>query len=166
MTLFKNKYRVESIRLPEYDYSQPGYYYITICTKNREYLFGNIIDDKMMLSAFGHLIKHHWRNIPNPHKNIRLDAFVVMPNHIHGIIVIEKSISQRVKRRQMTLFKIIGKFKMNTAKKINQLRNTPSLSVWQRNYYEHIIRNKNELNRIRQYIKDNPINWGKDRNNV
>lgn len=181
MILFKNKYRIESIRLKEYDYSWSGYYFITICTKNRENLFGKIINNKMMLSAFGQLVKRHWQQISKIQNNISLDAFIVMPNHFHGIIIIkhttvvetihveaihELPLRGRAKRRQMTLSKIIGKFKMNTAKQINKFRNMPGLPVWQCNYYERIVRDETELFRIREYIKNNPINWNGDRNNV
>ena len=176
MSLFKNKYRIESIRLPEYDYSLPGYYFINICTKNRENLFGEIKNNKMNLSAFGHLVKRQWRQISKIRKNIVSDAFIIIPNHIHGILTIVEAIHELplqgssprgwAKRRQMMLSKIIGQFKMQTAKQINQFKNTPGLPVWQRNYYEHIIRNESELNRIRVYIKNNPANWHNDRNNT
>ncbi|HLD27558.1 MAG TPA: transposase [Patescibacteria group bacterium] len=170
-----------SIRLSGYDYSQPGYYFITICTKNRENLFGEIKRNKMVLSAFGHLVKRHWQQIPRVRRNVALDAFIIMPNHIHGIIVIkqyhvgaihelprqrELPLYQRAKRRQMLLFKIIGQFKMNSVKQINLYRNSPKTSVWQRNYYEHIIRNERALNRIREYIRNNPTNWQNDRNHI
>jgi len=97
MSLFKNKYRTESSRLSNYNYSQIGYYFITICTKNRECIFGFINRDKMILSAFGYLIKKHWRQTSKLRKNIKLDSFVVMPDHIHGIIKIIRELPPRNK---------------------------------------------------------------------
>ena len=88
MTLFKNKYRIESIRLPGYDYSQPGGYFITIVTHNRQCLFGNIVDGKMILNEYGELVKNEWLKTGVIRPNIIIDAFVVMPNHLHGILII------------------------------------------------------------------------------
>ena len=88
MTLFKGKYRIESIRLPGYDYSQPGAYFITIVTHNRQCSFGNIVDGEMMLNEFGELVKNEWLKTGNIRRNIIIDAFVVMPNHLHGILIV------------------------------------------------------------------------------
>jgi len=189
MTLFKDKYRVESIRLPGYDYSQPGAYFITIVTHNRQCSFGNIIDDEMMLNEFGVLVKNEWLKTGIIRPNIIIDAFVVMPNHLHGIIIITdtdtvtktdtvshsvtdtvtKTIEQFGKPTKNSIPTIVRLFKSTTAKQINQLRgdtlqrvSTPMQPLWQRNYYEHVIRNKVELNRIRQYIIDNPKKWKED----
>ena len=163
------------MRLPDYNYSMSGYYFITVCAKNRENIFGEIINNKIVLSAFGHLIKWYWKQIAKIKNNVILDAFIIMPNHFHGIVIIKPSsaveaihelpLRGRAKRRRMILPKIIGKFKMNTAKQINQYRYTLGLPVWQPNYYEHIIRNEQELFRIREYIKNNPKNWKRDSNN-
>ncbi|MCX7984388.1 MAG: hypothetical protein N3A63_05755, partial [Bacteroidetes bacterium] len=107
--------------------------------------------------------------------NVTLDEFVIMPNHIHGVIIINENdivgaihelpLQDIKQRRLMTLPKIIGRFKMNVGKHINQLRNTPGIPVWQRNYYEHIIRNEKELNTIREYIINNPLQWEIDSEN-
>ena len=88
MTLFKDKYRIESIRLPGYDYSQPGAYFITICTHNRQCLFGEIVNGEMILNEFGELVKNEWQKTGIIRPNINIDTFVVMPNHLHGIIII------------------------------------------------------------------------------
>jgi REP element-mobilizing transposase RayT len=168
------KHHRRSIRLQGYDYSQPGAYFITICTKDRKYLFGNIIDGKMVLNEYGKIAQQCWLDIPLHYQNVELNEFVVMPNHVHGIIIININDTvgtihelplhelplhelplQKQQRRLMTLPKIIGRFKMNSAKQINQLRQTPGIPLWQRNYYEHIIRNKHELNRIKEYIINN-----------
>jgi len=91
MTLYKNKYRIESIRLKNWDYSSNGFYYITICVNNRECVFGNIDDGQLILSDLGRIAEQCWREIPNHFPFVRLDEFVIMPNHVHGIIIIDKS---------------------------------------------------------------------------
>ncbi|MBU1131369.1 transposase [Patescibacteria group bacterium] len=173
-----------SIRLPNYDYSQPGYYFITICTKNRDCLLGVTKNNKIELSPIGEIAKQCWLDIPKHYPHTRLDEYIIMPNHVHGIILAEfnnvagahvgaiHELPLRVPlphtkifRRRMLIPKIIGRFKMNSAKIINQLCNTQGIPFWQRNYYEHIIRNKESLYRIRQYIKNNPKNWINDSNN-
>jgi len=88
MTLFKNKYRIESARLPGYDYSQYGAYFVTIVTHNRENFFGEIVNGKMLLNEIGKIVLHCWNDLPNHYENIILDEFVIMPNHVHGIIII------------------------------------------------------------------------------
>ena len=115
--------------------------------------------------------------IPVNYPNVTLDKFVIMPNHVHGIIMIlgnDESVgaihesplrNTPLQRRKMTLRKIMGRFKMNTAKYINKLRNSPGVSVWQRNYWEHVIRDDNDLNRIREYIVNNPLQWEMDDEN-
>jgi len=177
----QEKYHRRSIRLKGYDYSQAGAYYVTMCTQNRECLFGEIVNGKMRLNEYGQIVQQCWMEIPQHYQNVQLDEYVVMPNHVHGIIIINESdIStvgaihelplrhelphSREQRRNMLLPKIIGRFKMNVAKPINRIRQTPGISVWQRNYYEHIIRNENELNRIRHYIINNPLHWKTDDN--
>jgi len=176
------KHHRRSIRLPEYDYSKPGGYYITIVTQNRECLFGDVVDGKMILNDFGRFVQKCWMEIPVIYPHVTLDKFVIMPNHIHGILMIIKNNEsvgaihesplhespQRnspLQRRKMTLPKIIGRFKMNTAKYINKMRNSPGIPVWQRNYWEHVIRDDNDLNRIREYIINNPLQWEMDNEN-
>ncbi len=126
-----------------------------------------------------------WNDLPNHYANVELDAFVVMPNHVHGIIIILENLvgadhdlpdtgaihesplpKTTIERRRMLLPKIIGRFKMNSAKRINQIRRTPGMSIWQRNYFEHIIRDDNALTRIRDYIINNPQQWEFDRENT
>lgn len=180
-------YNRRSIRLQGYDYSQPGAYFITLCTQNRQCLFGNVIDGKMILNDYGQIAHQCWLEIPHHYPNVELDEFIVMPNHVHGIIIIhdidvaiespndksynnvgaihELPLQYQKQRCLMTLPKIIGRFKMNSAKQINQLRQTMGLSVWQRNYYEHIIRNDESLHKIREYIHNNPLKWELDNEN-
>jgi putative transposase len=169
-----------SIRLQGYDYSQAGAYYITMCTQNRECLFGNVVDGQMQLNEAGGIVLSVWGGLRQFYQGVELDAFVVMPNHVHGIIVIrppvgaihelplpsKSFVSARIaSRRGMLLSKIIGRFKMVTAKEINGLRQSVGSALWQRNYYEHIVRDDESLNRIRQYIADNPAPWELDPEN-
>lgn len=171
-----------SIRLQGYDYSQAGAYYITICTQKRACLFGQIVDGEMVLNEYGEIVKTEWLKTSKIRRNITLDEFVIMPNHLHGIIIItEKNemanivgaihriaptneIQQPPRLQSGSMGAIIGQYKSIITKRINQIRDTPGFSVWQRNYYEHIIRNENELNRIRKYILNNPANWLNDKN--
>ncbi len=171
-----------SIRLKEYNYNHAGAYFVTICTQNRECLFGDIADGKIVLNDFGRIVLEFWNGLTERFLEIELDAFVVMPNHIHGIILITGAVDAngvgaihtcpggrcqgelplRAKRRAMLLPKIVGYFKMNSGKRVNEIRSSPGARVWQRNYYEHIIRNSIELERIRKYIVENPSNWELD----
>jgi REP element-mobilizing transposase RayT len=178
------KTRKNSLRLQNYDYSDLGAYFVTICTQDKEYLFGKVTDDIFLPNELGSLIRKHILNFPHQSHNIELDEFVIMPNHIHAIIWIVGAIHESPKnfpaqnitfenrviresplqRRNMLLSKVIGKFKMQSAKEINSYRNTPGQRVWQRHYYDHIIRNQEDLNNTKKYIIDNPINWEKDEN--
>ena len=185
-----------SIRLKGYDYSQPGAYFITICTANRACLFGEVVDGNMQLNPMGHIARQCWLAIPDHFPNTALDEFIIMPNHVHGIIwIVEKPNVEnddandaivgathaivgathasplhtqpnppRGPKRQ-SIGAIVGSYKSAVTKRINERRNTPGATVWQRNYYEHVIRNDESLNRIRQYILENPIRWHLDREN-
>jgi REP element-mobilizing transposase RayT len=163
------------LRLKEYDYLLDGSYFVTICTKGRENLFGIIIDSTMSENEFGVIVRSCWNDLPGHYKNISLDEFVVMPNHVHGIIIIDNPVGvihesplqmNKLARRQMLLPKIVGRFKQNTAKQINIMRGTYGETVWQRNYYEHIIRNERSLYKIREYIRTNPVRWTWDKENT
>ena len=168
-----NKHHRRSIRLKGYDYSQPGAYFVTVCTHRWANLFGDVLDGKLELNRFGRIVKALWLRIPDIRPHIGVDEFVVMPNHVHAIAIIEDvgAIHElplhdaRRQRRSMLLPKVVGYFKMNTAKHINRARNTPGMPVWQRNYYDHVVRDKVDLERIRQYIRDNPAQWDIDREN-
>jgi len=172
----KTKHR-QSIRIPEYDYSTTGGYFVTICTYNRDWLFGEIVDGEMRLNECGEIVDNIWQKLPNRFPNIELDQFMVMPNHFHGIIKIvsvgaihelplHRESQPPRQRRKMLLPKIIGYFKMNTAKQINIIRQNPGTPVWQRNYYEHVIRQGTELDETRTYIQNNPTNWDTDTENT
>ncbi len=160
-----------SIRLKDYDYSRPGAYFVTICTHNRECLFGEISKSHMVLNKNGEIVNEEWTKSPDIRTEIRLDSFVVMPNHFHGIVYIEDTRANsrsplqqsRVGMGSETLSSMIAGFKSAVTKQIKQI-NTNSLStVWQRNYYEHIIRDESELDQIREYIANNPLKWQEDK---
>lgn len=157
----------KKLRLPDYDYSSEGAYFVTICTQNRQCLFSNITDGEIRLNEAGTMIQIRWQQLPERFNNILLDEFTIMPNHLHGII----EIAEAGTRPAPTLGAIIGAFKSITTHDyiagVRQ-RNWPPFSekLWQRNYYEHIIRNESELNRTRQYILDNPVNWDQDPENI
>lgn len=174
MDKFKNRYRIPSARLQNYDYSSNGYYFITICTKNREYFFGEIADNKMQLSKMGKTAEKFWLEIPKHFPFVKLDEFVVMPNHVHGIIIINKTISKTVVKTGINRFQnqgkntissIIGSYKSVCTKIINQSQNKMTFG-WQPRFYDHVIRNEKSFYRIREYIKNNLENWKDDRNNI
>jgi putative transposase len=154
-----------SIRLKGYDYSQSGVYFITMCTHNRELLF----EEEIVTN----ILDKEWLNTGRIRQNVILDEFVVMPNHLHGIIVITHGVGayghtplqNRFKSPSKTVGAIIRGFKSTTTKQINLFHNTPGIPIWQRNYYDHIIRNEDEMNKIREYIKNNPLKWSLDREN-
>ena len=168
------KHHRRSIRVKGYDYSSEGWYYITLCTQNRIFLFDDVKNGKMILNKYGRIVDSIWNKLPDRYP-INIDEYVIMLNHFHGIInvgankvgVIHESPQRDTPdikvRRKMLLPKVIGYFKMNTAKKINLLRKTTGTSIWQRDYYEHIIRDEKDLNRVRRYIVNNPGKWQDDK---
>lgn len=166
------------MRLPEYDYSLPGAYFITACAKDREFLFEHPESKLAVESA--------WHSVLDVFANIELDAVVVMPNHVHGILWIKGEGSYRShpgtwkndfdhrggqlpapmeETKFETLSNIIGAFKTTAATRINKLRGLIGASVWQKSFYDRIIRNEFELVRIREYILYNPVKWAEDRDN-
>jgi putative transposase len=234
------KHQRKSIRLSEYDYSFPNWYYITICTHERRILFGKIENGKMILNKLGNVVEEEWMRTKEIRKYVDLDNFVIMPNHLHGIIIIEQSIEknnfqsssqttenvgatrrigptdlqgrgelnsptgddsgriqyaptkiklksplktiddvgatrwvaqnkedraiQRIAPTKQTLISnslgsIIGQYKSKVTKRLRELSGNSDLKIWQRNYYEHIIRNEIDLQNIRKYITLNPLKW-------
>lgn len=181
-------HRRRSIRIQDYDYSREGFYFITICTFNHECFFGYIENDEMVLNKFGKIAYYEWLQTGEMRENVVLREFVIMPNHIHGIIEINDSIrrgtmllvhqrgtkdqgtyqrapttEQFGKPTSNTVPTIVRGFKSTVTKQINGIRNKPGHSVWQRNYYEHIIRNEKSHNRIVEYIRFNPEKWMQDK---
>jgi REP element-mobilizing transposase RayT len=143
---------------------------VTICTKDREDLFGHITSDEMYLNQYGKIVESSWKELPKHYPTIILDEFVVVPNHVHGIIIIINDLvgarhASPLQKKSNLLGNIIGSFKSAVTKKINEIRNTPGISIWQRNYYDHIIRNERSLYKIREYIRTNKERWAWDKEN-
>ena len=170
---------IKLTRIRDYDYSRSGAYFVTVCAHNREMLFGEIADCEIILNECGDIVNRCRRKIPAHFAQVELDGFVIMTNHVHGIITIN-SVGAGFSRpnvenakcniigrgdRAPTLGQIVAYFKYEAAKQVNKLRNAPGVRFWQRNYYEHIIRNDSELNRIRKYIIENPLKWDIDSEN-
>ncbi len=153
-------HRRKPLRLPQYDYSQAGAYFVTAVTRDRELLFESPAAQEAVLSA--------WQAIAPHLPGVELDACVVMPNHVHGIVVLTPEdvplVGTASGRVGVTLGSIVGFFKHQAARNINALRGTVG-QVWQRGYYEHVIRDERGLERIRDYIAENPARWGDDPEN-
>ncbi len=183
------KHHRRSIRLKGYDYNLPGAYFVTMVTQQRECLFGEIVDAEMVLSDCGKIAEACWRAIPEHFPHVQLGAYVIMPNHVHGIIVIDNDASanvaphadtvgnadrgaallhpndnpHRMNVKPGSLGAIVRSYKSAVSYRIPRERN--AASIWQRNYYEHIIRNERELQRITDYINTNPLRWNDDNEN-
>ncbi len=175
-----------SIRLEGYDYSQAGAYFVTLVAKDRELAFGAIKDDEMLLNLIGKLVAVLWQALPR-HFPVSLDECILMPNHFHGIVILsdprrgeafgDQAPLGRPSRlpnasplpprgtQPGSLGAIVQNFKSVSTRRINALRGTPGAPVWQRNYYEHILWDENDLARVRRYIADNPLRWALDREN-
>jgi putative transposase len=174
MTFNPEIHRRRSIRLKDYDYSQAGAYFVTICAWNKDCIFGDVENAEIRMNECGQVVRNEWLHTENIRSNVELDAFIVMPNHVHGILVIVeggRGVLQYAPSKKcgfsspsQTLGSIIRGLKSSATKIINQIRNSHGVPVWQRNYYEHIIRNETELNKIREYIINNPLNWKTDEN--
>jgi len=204
MTLYRNKYRIESTRLKNWDYSSPGYYFFTVCAKNRINIFGEIINNQISINNVGQIVWDCWYDLPNHYPNLVLDEFIVMPNHINGIIciidndrpnniggddknvnmncddtgdgdgdvetgLVETGLSVETGLRPVSttktnhgLSEFIRALKSFSARRINKLDSGCANQIWQTRFHDHIIRDHDELNRIREYIKNNPVNWQKD----
>jgi REP element-mobilizing transposase RayT len=163
-----------------YDYRQHGAYSLTICTQERVMLFGDMVDGVMNLNTLGCVVDDEWRKTPSIRAEIHLDEYVVMPNHFHAIVYIiaeshycestrahsRAPLQDTLTRPARSLGSLVAGFKATTTAKINKLRETPGSKIWQRNYYERIIRNEDELNHLRQYITLNPQNWLRDNDDL
>ena len=177
----KNHPTRQSNRLKNYDYSQDGYYFVTICTKNHKYFFGKMKNYKMVLNEYGEIAKKIWLEIPNHFPNVLLDECIIMPNHVHGIIIIERNKNydnvgnknfcslQKIPwetKLSKSLSSIIRGFKIGVTKYFHKKHNYEF--QWQKSFYDHIIRNEESVSKIREYIQNNPIKWEleKDRNHL
>jgi putative transposase len=173
MSLYKDKYRIESTRLKGYDYSSAGLYFVTVCTKGRRCCLGEVAGKEVRLSRPGEIVRDAWLRTPILRPNVALDEWVIMPNHIHGIINIKESIvethssasprgSNRFGPQRMNLGSIVRGFKSSSTKQMHLEGFLPL--GWQPNYYEHVIRDGTDLDRIREYIIENPFVWNLDEN--
>jgi putative transposase len=169
----------KSPRLQGYDYSREGAYFVTICTHGRAYLFGDVVDNQMRLNDVGAIADETWYTIPLHHPHVELDAFVVMPNHVHGIIVIHRdsvgtgrapsvpippsalSIPSFDTTKQ-TLGVVIGAYKSAITKAVNRRMGLRAPLMWQVRFHDHIIRDARELDIFRAYVADNPARWEQD----
>lgn len=170
------KFLHKSIRLPGFDYTQPGVYFITICTDLRRLIFGTIIKDEMHLNPAGIIARNCWLTIPEHFSGIQTCTIIVMPNHIHGIItILETTVEARQCRASTTeqfgkpvkgsIPTIIRSYKSIVSREIRRLPGLQGQTIWQRNYYEHVVRTDQELARIHEYILFNPIQWELDSEN-
>lgn len=157
----------KSPRLQGYDYGQSGAYFVTLCTHLREHLFGAIKEGEMTLSEYGKIAGSLWQGIPDHYPDVELDAFVVMPNHVHGIVVIvplndspSRTGHALSLRKSPSLSNIVGSYKSAVSREIRSYQ--PDVTVWQSRFHDHIIRNESSLNHIRSYIIHNPQLWEKD----
>ena len=180
-----NKSRKQT-RLKGYDYSGEGCYFVTICSKARQNIFGEITAVgaglasaryEIKLSKLGQIVYEQWRDIPNQYKNMKIDQSIVMPNHFHGILVVDSGIERAdVQDRRAdarpapTVSDVVCSFKSRCAveylKYIRQNNLDVSGAIWQRGFYDHVIRNEHSLNEIREYILNNPVKWDDDENNT
>lgn len=167
MTYNPDIHHRRSIRLREFDYSSIGGYFITTCVQNRECLFGNIVDDVMLLNDAGRLVKSAWNGLPERFPSIELDVFVAMPNHVHFIVNIAVPAEKdgAGQGHAPTLDRIVGAFKSISASQVNRLLSRTGQPLWQRNYFERVIRNESELQGLRDYIIHNPLKWADDTEN-
>lgn len=169
-----------SIRLKEYDYATTGGYFVTIRTYDKESLFGRIEEGEMILNDGGKTVEMAWQGVPSHFANVTLDEYVIMPNHFHGIIVIKNEFvgaglgppcmkgrhdKKGAASRAPTLGDIVCAFKSISAIQVNRISSRSGQPLWQRNYYERIIRSEDELDRARKYILDNPTKWEMDKEN-
>ena len=177
------KYGRRSIRLPDFDYSDSGAYFVTLIAHQRQHLFGNIVARVMNPNIIGEIISETWQEIPDHFHYVNCEIFVIMPNHLHGIIIVETvgathasplpcnhetspstvDMKTRVNGpKPGSLGAIIGSFKAAATRRIHQINEYQHLKIWQRNYYEHVIRDEDSLERISNYIECNALNWPDD----
>lgn len=171
---FKNKYRTTSTRLQHWNYADEGFYFVTICTKDRVCNLGEIKDNNVFLSEIGKIVFDCWLEVPGHFKNVKLDDWIIMPNHVHGIIEIKNNDGRDAPWRVSTtnrfaplqrnsLQSIINHFKGAVKQICN--KNNFAFFQWQPRYYEHIIKNDEDYARIKEYIALNPVNWQNDQDN-
>ena len=174
-----DRHRRRSVRLGGHDYTQPGAYFVTICTHDRQCLFGDVIAGQMQLNKVGRIVCEEWRKTAEVREDVIIDEFVVMPNHVHGVLALVGATRRVALLSEGTDGKgnqpkgpvrgsigaIVGQIKSVATKRINKLRGTPGALVWQRNYHDRIPRSDSALSAVREYIRRNPADWGADPDN-
>ena len=182
MTFNPEIHHRRSIRIADYDYSTTGAYFVTICIQNRICLFGKIEGGEIQLNEAGYMVHKIWNELPEKYPGVEIDEFIVMPNHIHGIVVLNvgagpcacpdsnKGQPRGVAPTRLSLPDVVHRYKSFTTSEyrigVEQLNWIPFPGkLWQRNYYEHVIRNEKELNQNREYISNNPLQWALDNEN-
>lgn len=176
-----HRHHRRSTRLLGYDYSAAASYFVTLCTEGRDPLFGRVVRGAMELNELGAIVEVVWERTPEVRPTLGMDVVVVMPNHLHGIVTFREADDggpsdarsadrahncAPLHRRPRSLGSFISGFKATPTRRINDLRGTPQIPVWQRNYYDHVIRNDADYARIHNYILTNPLRWWLDRENV
>jgi REP-associated tyrosine transposase len=151
---FRNRYRIPSARLTAWDYRQPGMYFVTICTLGRDACLGEVDGGEVRLSSYGEIVSREWQRIPGRHSQVELDAWIVMPDHLHGILLFESA--------SVSLGTAVGQFKSKSTKAIRGFGYGGF--DWQKRFHDHIIEDLKELERIRTYIHQNPMRWEARRN--
>ena len=156
----------KSNRLKGYDYSQTGYYFVTVCVQNKLCRFGDIVGEQMRLNETGRVVAESWKWLEKRYENVGLDECVVMPNHVHGILIIDAPYRGGSRTAPTKpLGRLIGAFKTVSTKRINMRQGTPGTKLWQRSFHDHVIRDEEDLNRVREYIQNNPLKWALDEEN-
>jgi len=151
-----------SPRLRDYDYAQPGAYFVTLCTHDHACLFGTLTNGEMHQTVIGEMAASVWEGLPDHYAGIDLDAWMLMPNHLHGIIVLEPA----PQAGALTLSQLIGRYKSFTTFQHRRIGAMPTMGarpLWQRSFHERVIRNERELDAVRAYILNNPSKWQLDR---
>jgi len=177
VSLYKGTYRIESARLPYWDYASAGWYFVTVCTKSRELFFGNVEGGQVVLSALGAIAQRFWTEIPEHCSGVEVDQWVIMPNHVHGIIVINETVRETrrdvacnvstapapsISPRAGSLSAIIRSYKSAVTR---EARLQGFRFAWQSRFYDHVIRDDKSLFQIREYLAHNPLGWDRDEDN-
>jgi len=175
MTLFKDKYRIESSRLKGWDYSAAGYYFVTICTQGRQCFFGDVSNGEMVLSPIGDIVSEEWQKTAQVRPNVTMDEWVVMPNHVHGIIVIHDPVTTPRRVVETPRRGVSTGLKPNSLGSIvNQIKSICTKRIWemgfddfrwQPRFYDRILRDETALQKARHYIQENPSRWKSDQDN-
>jgi len=169
MTLFDHKYRIEPARLHGWNYASAGSYFLTICTYKNKFILGNIQDGKMVLSDFGEVVQEELLKSFDIRSELTCDNYVIMPNHLHILVSLspagplKKEMTKPSSLEPKSISSFIGGFKAAATVRINMMRRTSGENVWHPRFYDHIVRNANDFDRIFAYISNNPKAWGDDR---